>query len=244
MGSSHGPPRFWIDAPLSPGAETALPEAAVRHVAALRLRPGDAVILFDGSGGEHEATLVRMDRGRSSARIGGKRDIERESPLSVTLALGISAGERMDYSIQKAVELGAAGIVPLSTERSVVHLSEERADRRLVHWRRVAASACEQCGRNRLPRIDSVAGLDEFLSRAHEGLKLIFSPEGTHRISGMAPARSVIVLIGPEGGLSAREREAARTAGFLALRFGPRILRTETAPVAALAAIQALWGDC
>lgn len=237
-------PRFWIDAPLAAGADIELPEAAVRHVAALRLHEGERVVVFDGSGGEHEATLARPERGRCRARVGRKREVERESPLEVVLALGISAGDRMDYAIQKAVELGVSGVVPVATERSVVHLSGERAERRIAHWRRVAASACEQCGRNRLPAVEPVTALDELLLRPRAGLKLLLSPDGEQTLARLPRSESVLVLIGPEGGLSARERAAALAAEFVALRFGPRILRTETAPLAALAALQALWGDC
>jgi 16S rRNA (uracil1498-N3)-methyltransferase len=242
--TAHPLPRFWIDTPLSPGAEIELPETAARHVAALRLREGDGLILFDGAGGEHEAALLRIVRGRCTARVGARRDVNRESPLAITLALGISTGDRMDYALQKAVELGVARILPLATERSVVHLSRDRADRRLAHWRGIAVAACEQCGRNRVPRIEPVAGLDVFLGCPPEGLKLLLAPDAARRLSEMGRSDAIVVLIGPEGGLSAHEREAALAAGFVALRFGPRILRTETAPLAAIAAIQALWGDC
>ncbi len=237
-------PRFWIDAPLAAGADIELPESAVRHVAALRLHEGEPVTVFDGSGGEHEATLARPERGRCRARVGRKREVERESPLEVMLALGLSAGDRMDFAVQKAVELGVSAIVPLATERSVVHLSGERAERRIMHWRRVAASACEQCGRNRLPALEPVTALDDLLLRPRDGLKLILSPEAGQRLAALPRSESVLLLIGPEGGWSAREQAAALAADFVALQFGPRILRTETAPLAALAALQALWGDC
>ena len=244
MPASQILPRFWIDSKLSPGAEIELSEGAARHAAALRLREGDGLVFFDGSGGEHEATLSRITRGRFCARVGVRREVDRESPLAVTLALGISAGDRMDFAIQKAVELGVTRIVPVSSERSVVHLSATRSDRRLAHWRGIAASACEQCGRNRIPSIEPVVPLDAFLSRPHEALKLLLAPDGDRRLSEMTRGEAIALLIGPEGGWSASERQAAFAAGFVALRFGPRILRTETAPLAAIAAIQALWGDC
>ncbi len=241
---SDSPPRFFIDAPLASGADIELPETAVRHVAALRLHEGAPLIVFDGSGGEHEATLGRVERGRCRARVGRARDVERESPLQVVLALGISAGDRMDFAVQKATELGVSAVVPIATERSVVHLSRERAERRVAHWRRVAASACEQCGRNRLPAIEPVTPIDELLAKPRTGLKLVLSPDGEERLARLPQSDSVLVLIGPEGGLSPRARVAARAAGFRPLRFGPRILRTETAPLATLAALQACWGDC
>ena len=242
--TAHPYPRFWIDTPLSPGADVELPEAAVRHVAALRLREGDAVVLFDGTGGEHDASLLRIVRGRCTARISERRDVERESPLAITLALGISAGDRMDYALQKATELGVTRILPLSTERSVVRLAPGRAERRLAHWRGVAVAACEQCGRNRLPRIEPVTELDALLAEPREDLKLMLAPEGAARLATMSRSEAIFVLVGPEGGLCARERQAALSAGFVAVQFGPRTLRTETAPVAAIAALQALWGDC
>jgi 16S rRNA (uracil1498-N3)-methyltransferase len=242
--AAHSHPRLWSEAPLSQGAEVELGEATARHVAALRLREGDAVVLFDGTGGEHDASLLRMVRGRCTARVHAHRDVERESPLALTLALGISAGDRMDYALQKATELGVKRFVPLATERSVVRLQESRAERRLAHWRGVTVAACEQCGRNRLPPVEPVAGLDAFVAAPAEGLKLVLAPGGTARLATMSRRETITVLVGPEGGLSPRELEAAAAAGFVALRFGPRTLRTETAPVAAVAALQALWGDC
>lgn len=242
--SPTSPPRFHIDAELAQGAEIDLPEPAVQHIMARRLREGEALVLFNGRGGEHEATVSLLLRGRCTARVGAHRDTERESTLSIALALGVSAGDRMDYAVQKATELGVERIVALATERSVVRLSPERAERRLAHWRGIAASACEQCGRNRLPAIDSVSSFDEFVAHPPEGLKLAFFPDGGARLGEVERSRNIVVLIGPEGGLSARERDASLASGFVGLRFGPRTLRTETAPVAVLAALQALWGDC
>jgi 16S rRNA (uracil1498-N3)-methyltransferase len=235
---------LWVDAPLSPGAEIELPERAARHVSVLRLKEGDGFVLFNGSGGEHAATLTRLLRGRCHARVGAHNEMERESPLIITLAMGISAGDRMDYAVQKATELGVLRILPLATERSVVRLSEGRADRRLAHWRGVAIAACEQCGRNRLPLVEPVLELDQLLASPPTGMKLLLSPGSDGKLSELSRGEEITLLIGAEGGLSPRERERALRAGFVAVRFGPRILRTETAPLAVVAAIQAMWGDC
>jgi 16S rRNA (uracil1498-N3)-methyltransferase len=241
---SSGAPRFWVEGALAQGAEIELPPAASRHVVVLRLREGDAITLFNGSGGEHEARLLRIVRDRAYARIGAHRSVERESPLEITLALGISSGDRMDYAVQKATELGVFRIAPLATERSVVRLSAERAERRVAHWRGVAIAACEQCGRNRVPVIEPVRDLDQFIADTPAGLRLLLSPEGDKGLTDLQRAEDLTLLIGAEGGLSPRERERALKGGFVAVRFGPRILRTETAPVAVVAALQAVWGDC
>jgi len=238
-------PRFFVSLPLSPGAEVELPPNVVRHVAARRLRAGDAVTLFNGEGGEFAAQISLAGREQLHARISAWRDIERESPLRIDLALGISGGERMDYALQKAAELGAWAIRPVATERSVVKLDSERADRRLAHWRGVVAAACEQCGRNRLPKVGPISSLDELLQEKNERSARIFlSPDASGGLRQLERAGSVLVLVGPEGGLSAEERRFAQRCGFIPVRFGPRILRTETAPLAAIAVLQAMWGDC
>ncbi|OFZ89160.1 MAG: 16S rRNA (uracil(1498)-N(3))-methyltransferase [Betaproteobacteria bacterium RBG_16_64_18] len=241
---SSAAPRFFVDGPLAPGAEVDLADRVVRHVAVLRLRIGDPLTLFDGSGGEYEGTLSRVTRNAVRARVLAWRDLERESGIQITLAQGLCASDRMDFAMQKATELGVRAIRPLATERSLVRLSEERADRRLAHWRNVVTAACEQCGRNRLPEVHAVATLGEFLSGAHaDAQRLLLSPSGAVRLRELAPADRVIVLIGPEGGLSEDEQGRVRMAGFTAVRIGPRVLRTETAPLAAIAALQAMWGD-
>jgi 16S rRNA (uracil1498-N3)-methyltransferase len=237
-------PRLWIDEGLAPGAPIELPARAVRHVAALRLRDGDAVTLFDGQGGEWSAELLRVGRDRASARLLAWYDLERESPLTVTLALGISSGERMDFAIQKAIELGVNAVRPIATVRSVVRLKEERAERRIAHWRGVAIASCEQCGRNRVPVIEPVLPLLEFVSLPASGARILLSPEADKSLKDLAPATTLTLLIGAEGGLTPEERADAQHYGFVAMRFGPRVLRTETAPLAVLAAIQATWGDC
>jgi len=237
-------PRLWIDQPLHAGASIELPERAVRHIAALRLRDGDSVTLFDGTGGEWEAELLRVGRNGASARLSAWRGVERESPVAITLALGISAGDRMDFAIQKATELGVNTLIPLALARSVVRLSAERADRRLAHWRAVAISACEQCGRNRVPAILPVTDLLEWVSQTFEGPRIALLPNASTRLRDLPPANTCTLLAGAEGGMTEQEQADVFHHGFVAMRFGPRILRTETAPLAVIAAIQAAWGDC
>ncbi len=238
-------PRLYCDLALSPGAEIVLPEAAARHaVSVLRLQVGDALNLFNGEGGEYRAALVAVNKRETRARLLEFDATERESPLDITLALGISAGERMDYSLQKATELGVAAIQPLATERSVVKLAGERADKRLQHWQHVVIAACEQCGRNRVPAVAPVQKLFAYLADVDRGKRLLMlSPDASFPLKRAAPAAGAILLIGAEGGLAPAEYQAAQASGFEPVKLGPRILRTETAPVAALAVLQALWGD-
>ena len=237
--------RLYCDLPLSPGAEIVLPEAAARHaVTVLRLQPGDTLNLFNGAGGEYQASLVAVSKREARVRLLGFHAFERESPLAITLALGISAGERMDYSLQKATELGVTAIQPLATERSVVKLAGERADKRLQHWQHVVIAACEQCGRNRVPAVAPVQKFFAYLAAVNRGkLLLMLSPDAATPLKRVPPAASVVLLIGAEGGLAPSECEAAEASGFEPVSLGPRILRTETAPVAALAVLQTLWGD-
>jgi len=237
--------RLYCDLPLSPGAEIALPEAAARHaVAVLRLQVGDTLHLFNGEGGEYGARLVAVNKREARARLTEFHAEGRESPLDITLALGISAGERMDYSLQKATELGVAAIQPLATERSVVKLAGERADKRLQHWQHVVIAACEQCGRNRVPAVAPAQPFYHYLAQIDRGKRLLMlSPDAETPLKRVAPAAAAVLLIGAEGGLAPAEYQAAEASGFEPVNLGPRILRTETAPVAALAVLQALWGD-
>jgi 16S rRNA (uracil1498-N3)-methyltransferase len=238
-------PRFYCREALSPGAHIDLPEPVARHaVRVLRLPPGAAIVLFDGRGGEYEARLERIERERVVVALGAWRDVERESPLAVTLIQAVQAGEKMDFTVQKAVELGVAQIVPVDSRRSVTRLAGERAARRVAHWQGVAAAACEQCGRNQVPLVASLEKLENWLARpAPGGLRLILAPDAPQALVDLPPARAVQLLIGAEGGLDPQEIIAAQQAGFTAVRLGPRVLRTETAGLAALAALQALWGD-
>ena len=238
-------PRLYCDLPLSPGAEIVLPEAAARHaVTVLRLQAGDTLNLFNGAGGEYRASLVAVSKREARVRLLEFHAAERESPLDITLALGISAGERMDYSLQKATELGVSAIQPLATERSVVKLAGERADKRQQHWQHVVIAACEQCGRNRVPVVAPVQKLVAYLAVVdHNKRRLLLSPDAATPLKRVPPATSVVLLIGAEGGLAPAEYQAAQANGFEPVNLGPRILRTETAPVAALAVLQAMWGD-
>ena len=236
--------RLYCDTPLSPGAEIVLPESTARHaVTVLRLQVGDTLNLFNGTGGEYRATLVAVNKREARVRLTEFNAIERESPLAITLALGISAGERMDYSLQKATELGVTAIQPLATERSVVKLAGERADKRRQHWQNVVIAACEQCGRNRVPRVAPVQALFGYLAGVGKGRRLLLSPDAAVPLKRVSPSAAVVLLVGAEGGLAPAERQAAEADGFEPVSLGPRILRTETAPVAALALLQALWGD-
>ena len=237
--------RLYCDLPLSPGAEITLPEAAARHaVTVLRLQIDDTLTLFNGAGGEYSASLVAVSKRGTRARLTEFHPAERESPLKITLALGISSGERMDYSLQKATELGVSAIQPLATERSVVKLAGERADKRLQHWQHVVIAACEQCGRNRVPAVAPVQKFFSYLAAVDRSkLLLLLSPDAATPLKRVQAADEVILLIGAEGGLAPAEYQAAAASGFEPVSLGPRILRTETAPVAALAVLQALWGD-
>jgi len=243
--ASRAAPRFFVAAELAPGAEIRLPDRAAHHLTVLRLRRGDGVTLFNGRGGEFTAELVRLSAGQASARILASHGCERESPLSVALAQCVSSGDRMDTTLQKSTELGVSRIVPIASERSVVRLSGDRAEKRLAHWRNVVIAACEQCGRNRVPEVASITGIEAFLeSPDPEGLRLVLVPEAGQTLGQLPRPEKVALLVGPEGGLTERETERAERAGYLPIRFGPRVLRTETAPLAVIAAMQTLWGDC
>lgn len=239
-------PRFFCPQPLVPHGLAELPPAAAHHaLRVLRLKVGDAVTLFNGAGGEYAGILVECGRA-VRAQLGERRDVERESPLTLVLAQCLPSGDRMDWVVQKAVELGVARIQPLEAARSVVRLAGERAARRGEHWRQVAVSACEQCGRNRVPDVAPLLDLRQWLAELAQNdgsCRLVLSPGEGRRPRDLAGERSCVLLVGPEGGLDEGEREAARLAGFAPLALGPRILRTETAGPAALAALGALHGD-
>ena len=234
--------RFFIDAPLSLGQHE-LPEAQAHYIGrVLRHAAGDAVQLFDGSGQEYLGELIEV--GKKAVRVELREQLagQAESPLRIHLGQGLSRGERMDWAIQKATELGVSEITPIVSERCEVRLKDERADKRLAHWRQVAISACEQCGRSVLPVIHAPVSLAEWQGHVQAELKLVLHPVAAPLESHARP-HSLAFLIGPEGGLSEAEVEQAKAAGFHAARLGPRVLRTETAPVVALAVAQQLWGD-
>ncbi len=231
------PPRFFVgncETTLAAGTDFELPQAVVRHVHVLRLAPGDAVILFDGRGGSHAATLLELDKRHALARVGDHDATETELPFRITLAQGMAGGDKMDWLIEKTVELGVAAIQPLQTVRSVVRLSGERAQKRQAHWQALAEAACEQCGRNRLPAVAPVTNLDKWLPASGTGNRLLVSPRAKQSLPAYAAANTdalraggATLLIGPEGGLAPEEEDAALHAGFTAVSLGPRILRTE-----------------
>ncbi|PCJ32765.1 MAG: 16S rRNA (uracil(1498)-N(3))-methyltransferase [Gammaproteobacteria bacterium] len=224
--------------------EFTLPSAIHRHaVQVLRLKKGNRVQLFDGKGLEYNAEFIEVGKRESRVELKEKLQINVESPLDVTLLQGISRGERMDYALQKAVELGVNRIIPVETERCNVQLSSGRADKRLAHWQGVIVSACEQSGRSVLPSLTTIMSLEQALKASDASCRLILDPEATSGFTTIEKHDSIALLIGPEGGLSEQEINNAEQAEFQPVRFGPRILRTETATAAALAVIQTLWGD-
>ena len=238
-------PRFYLDQPLAPGARFSLPPGPARHAArALRLAVDDTIILFNGRGGEFVARIERINKDEVAVSVTEFAAVERESHLRVMLAQGISSGERMDYTLQKAVELGVAAIQPIAARRSVVKLTGERADRRVAHWQGVVASACEQCGRNRVPVVAPPLPLAPWLGQLPGGRLLFLSPLAEARLADLQqPEGQDWLVAGPEGGFEADEIAALHAAGAIPVRLGPRVLRTETAALAALAAMQTLWGD-
>ncbi|UVJ43758.1 16S rRNA (uracil(1498)-N(3))-methyltransferase [Pseudomonas sp. LS1212] len=234
--------RFFIDAHLSLG-EQELPEAQAHYIGrVLRMAEGDAVQLFDGSGQEYRGQLLEVGKKRVRVQLSEQFAGQVESPLHIHLGQGLSRGERMDWAIQKATELGVNEITPIVSERCEVRLKDERADKRLAHWRQIAISACEQCGRSKVPVIHAPLILSDWLKQSDAELKLVLHPVAEPLVSHAKPA-SLAFLIGPEGGLTDNEVDQAKAAGFHAARLGPRVLRTETAPVVALAVAQQLWGD-
>ena len=250
--------RVYVDAPVTAGKRVVVEGSAANHIArVLRLRSGDSLTVFDGSGGEFGARIEEFRKEAVVVAVEEHRPLDRESPLPLTLVQGISRGERMDWIIQKATELGASRIVPVFTKRSVVRLDEKQAERKLQHWRAIAVAACEQCGRNRIPDLAVPVDFFDMLAGDPSGrpdsagrtdsagsTRLLLSPTGELRIDDLQDVgKGITVLIGPEGGLEDVEQEAAVTAGFKAVRLGPRVLRTETAAIAALTIIQRYFGD-
>lgn len=239
--------RIHVPGPLAPGGEIVLPNQAGEHLTrVLRLESGAAFTLFNGAGGEYSATIAGTGK-KVTARVGDHHAMERESPLHVTLLQGVARGERMDLIVQKATELGVTRIVPVLAERSVVKLDEKQRARKREHWQAIAISACEQCGRNRVPEVSEPASLgDSIAALSAGGLQCLLAAGGEASLAAVAardPARAIVLLIGPEGGLAESEREFARANGFIACRLGPRVMRTETAGLAALALLQAVAGD-
>jgi 16S rRNA (uracil1498-N3)-methyltransferase len=237
--------RFYTEGALRAGGVSLLPEDTAHHaVHVLRLRPGDEVVLFNGRGGEYAARIAAVDRLRVSVDVLEHRRLERESPLAVTLVQGVSSGEKMDFTVQKAAELGVAALQPVIAARSVGRLAGERAELKRAHWRRVAIAACEQCGRNRIPEVLPVLPLTQFCAAAaSDGARLLLSPLAQLGLRSAKLDGTVVLAAGPEAGFTAEEEAMLADAGFLPVRLGPRVLRTETAALAALAALNVLAGD-
>lgn len=242
-------PRVFVEGPLSSGATIDLAEGPFRHlVQVLRMQAGEALVLFDGRGGEYDARLASVAKRSATVEVGAHRAEDRcESAFDLTLVQGISKGDRMDFTIQKAVELGVRRIVPIDTERCNVHLDAERQDKRLEHWRGVIVSACEQSGRTRIPRLEPVRSFASWLGTADTAVRFVLDPLATESLAAATGAvgegDSVALVIGPEGGLSPAEIAQAARAGVRGVRLGPRVLRTETAGIAALAVLQSARGD-
>jgi 16S rRNA (uracil1498-N3)-methyltransferase len=238
--------RIFCEGPLTAGAELRLPAAGAYHVArVLRMREGAPLSIFDGAGVEFRAEIVRVEGDDVFVRLGEQTPGTAESPLKVTLVQGVSRSERMDWTLQKATELGVAAIAPVLTARSVVRLDEKQAEKKQQHWRGIVIGACEQCGRAKVPNVSTPVTLRHYCTNVRkEGLRLVLSPSAPGSLAGLASLpNKVELLIGPEGGLDDDELLAAQKAGFMPVRLGPRVLRTETAAVVALTVLQALWGD-
>ena len=232
--------RLFVGLPLLAGAELSLPAGAARHAQVRRIQPGDLLVLFDGAGSDWPAAVLAVGRSEVRVRVGQPVAVRRELRREVTLALGMPANERMDVLVEKATELGVARLQPLLTQRSVLRLAGERAERKREHWQAVAQAACEQCGRARVPVVEPVRPLAAWLPLAPQGLRLLLSPDAQARslpgqAAHLAADAAVCTLSGPEGGFTAAEEAAASAAGFEPTGLGPRVLRAETAPLAVLA---------
>lgn len=229
-------PRLHAGTPLASGEVLALPAGAARHVQVLRLQPGDALTLFDGRGGEFDAVVDHMGRSEVRVRVGEHHPVEREAAPAVHLALAMPANERMDWLVEKATELGVASIQPLVAERSVLRLAGERAQKKQAHWQAIAIAACEQCGRNRVPQVHPVQPLAGWLASAQAGWMLSLAA-GTQPLAALPAPGELTLLSGPEGGLAPGEEAAAAARGWTPVHLGARVLRAETAPLAALATL-------
>ncbi|MAL34089.1 MAG: 16S rRNA (uracil(1498)-N(3))-methyltransferase [Marinobacter sp.] len=238
-------PRIFTNSPLAVGSQCQLDDNAANHVGrVLRMQAGQALLLFNGDGHDYHATITEAGKKHVLVAVTEAAENETESPLRVVLAQTLSKGDRMDYAVQKAVEMGVSEIVPLTTERCDVKLKGDREDKRLRHWQQVAISAAEQCGRARVPEIQPVMTVQQWLEHAQAcDLRLVLHHRTEQSLNTLEKPSSIALMIGPEGGLTAEEIALAESRGFLPVALGPRVLRTETAPVAAIALCQWLWGD-
>jgi 16S rRNA (uracil1498-N3)-methyltransferase len=238
--------RVFVAAPLVPDTDVLLPEGAANHVGrVLRLREGAVIVAFDGSGNDFRCEVLEVKGGDVRVRVGPRTAGLPESPLRITLVQAVSRGERMDWTLQKATELGVHTIVPVLSSRSVVRLDESQAEKKLRHWQAIVAGACEQCGRSVVPELRMPQELSRYLATAtREGQRFVLNPTGPNSLAGLnSMGARVELLIGPEGGLDDAELERAAATGFTPVRLGPRVLRTETAGIVALTVLQSLWGD-
>ena len=237
-------PRIFIHQPLSANTSVVLSEDQSHYLnKVLRMQVGRELIAFDGKGGEYNAEIIEITKKAVTIQTREFQNINKESPLNLTLAIGVSRGERMDWVLQKATELGVTQIVPLITERTEVKLGGERSDKKMEHWQQILISACEQCQRNLLPNLTEPKTLDDWITTASADKKFVLHHRDNKGLPEKATLNSVCLLIGPEGGLSDEEIQKAVSHGFDPLTLGPRVLRTETAPVAAISLVQYLWGD-
>lgn len=237
-------PRIYTPQTLSSGQTISLEEAASRHVSkVLRMAAGRELTLFNGLGGEYSAIIHEVGKKVTQVTITDHNKVDRESPLHSHLAIGVSRGDRMDWVLQKACELGVTEISPLFTERTEVKLNGPRLEKKQQHWQQILISACEQCQRNQLPRLNDAININSFLEDAPEGQKWVLHHRDSKGLDPSKPIERACLLIGPEGGLSESEIEAAKAVEFEALTLGPRVMRTETAPLAALSLLQYHWGD-
>ncbi|HZW21187.1 16S rRNA (uracil(1498)-N(3))-methyltransferase [Noviherbaspirillum sp.] len=239
-------PRFYCPIPLAIGATLTLPETIAHHIHVLRMAPGDTVTVFNGEGGEYTAILHAVEKKRAAAEIKAFSPREAELPYSVTVAQALPEGSKIDWIIEKAVELGAGTFQPIAAQRCVVRLSAERVAKKLDHWRGIVAAAAEQSGRNRLMHVAEPVDFHHWVGQQNLHARIMLSPRAGQSLSDWArhhPPQAVALLIGPEGGFSEQEENAAVAQGVLPLSIGPRVLRTETAALAALAALNAVWGE-
>lgn len=238
-------PRFYVPAELNPAQVLELPDTVVRHLHVLRVKAGEMITLFNGNGHSYPSRLTLLEKRRAHAEILNRETPDNESPLKITLIQAVSSGERMDFTLQKSVELGVTEIRPVISERSIVRLSGERADKRVARWQEIVIAACEQSGRNIIPPVLPLVSYREALAQLPPAdVRLLMSLNRALNLADSATApQSLTFMVGPEGGWSEAEEEAAFTAGFQSVTLGPRVLRTETASLAAIAAMQTLWGD-